>query len=267
MSAVLSRPPLLSPWPATPRTPLVGPVAAVPSPHDLRVEELAQVRAGAWFSALSPEVQQAVLGAARVSRVAAGAVLGRRCESARYWVGVAAGAVRLGTALHDGRMLTLDILGPGQWFGDIALLDDGPQDLDLTAQVPSTLLLVPRAELRRLTAESDELSSALMKLNCQRLRHMFRRFEELHTLPLAQRLARQVVRLARRFGRPQGTALRIDLRISQADLAALVGGSRQRVNAALRQMQADGLLLLGEARLAVLDLSGLTALAYDEPRD
>lgn len=258
MSAVSS--PAL-PWARAAGWPAVPPVASLALP-ELRPHEWAQVRAGAWFSALPIGVQDAVLASARVSRVRAGAVIGRRCEPARYWVGVAAGALRLGTALHDGRQLTLDLLGPGQWFGDIALMDDGPMDLDLTAQAPSTVLLVPRADLRRLTDGYDALRSALMQLNCQRLRHLFRRFEELHTLPLAQRLARQVVRLARRFGRAHGTAVRIELRISQADLAALVGGSRQRVNAALRQLQADGLVLLGEARLTVLDLPRLAALAH-----
>jgi CRP/FNR family transcriptional regulator, cyclic AMP receptor protein len=129
------------------------------------------------------------------------------------------------------------------------------------AQVPSTLLMVSQSDMRGLMADHPELREAFMKLNCQRLRHMFRRFEELHTLPLAQRLARQVLRLGRYFGSQSGNELRIDLRISQSDLAAMVGGSRQRVNGALRQLQAMGLVKLGEARLSVLDFTQLQELA------
>ncbi|WP_084362334.1 Crp/Fnr family transcriptional regulator [Caldimonas taiwanensis] len=228
---------------------------------DLRLDELARLQAGAWFGALSESLRCAVLARARVLGVASGTVLARRSSAATDWIGVLRGAVRLGTVLRDGRPFTLDLVGPGQWFGDIALIDGKPNDLDVVAQVPSTLLMVSQTDLRRLTADHPELRDALMILNCQRLRHMFRRFEELHTLPLAQRLARQVLRLARQFGRVGEQEVRIELRISQSDLAAMVGGSRQRVNAALRELQALGLLRLGEARLSVLDMARLQTLA------
>lgn len=228
---------------------------------DLGMDELVSLQAGAWFGTLSEALRCAVLARARVHRVASGAVLARRGSAATDWIGVLRGAVRLGTVLRDGRPFTLDLVGPGQWFGDIALIDGKPNDLDVVAQVPSTVLRVSQTDLRRLTADHPELRDALMMLNCQRLRHMFRRFEELHTLPLAQRLARQVLRLGRHFGRQCAEEVRIELRISQSDLAAMVGGSRQRVNAALRQLQALGLVRLGEARLSMLDASRLQELA------
>ena len=228
---------------------------------DLRVDEMASLHAGPWFGALSESLRCAVQARARVSRVTTGTVLARRCSLAADWIGVIRGAVRLGTVLRDGRPFTLDLVGPGQWFGDIALIDGKPNDLDVVAQVPSTLLMVSQSDMRLLMADHPELRDAFMKLNCQRLRHMFRRFEELHTLPLAQRLARQVLRLGRHFGSHMGSELRIDLRISQSDLAAMVGGSRQRVNGALRQLQSMGLVKLGEARLSVVDFTRLQELA------
>ena len=72
---------------------------------------------------------------ARVCHVAAGTRLAQRGDAAGNWVGVARGAVRLGTALSDGRNFTLDFIGPGQWFGDIALVDDR-SNLDVVAHVP-----------------------------------------------------------------------------------------------------------------------------------
>lgn len=258
MSAILSSFPSVSRIPAGVRSPAWrGGIASA----DLRLDELASLHAGPWFGALSEPLRCAVLARARGSRVCAGAVLARRCSQAADWIGVVRGAVRLGTVLRDGRPFTLDLVGPGQWFGDIALIDGKPNDLDVVAQVPSTLLMVSSSDVRSLMADHPEMRDAFMKLNCQRLRHMFRRFEELHTLPLAQRLGRQVLRLGRHFGSQYGNELRIDLRISQSDLAALVGGSRQRVNAALRQLQAMGLVKLGEARLSVLDLTRLQELA------
>lgn len=258
MSAFLSSLPAATRVPSGVRSPAWRSGLAA---DDLRMDELASLQVGAWFGSLSETLRCAVLARARVHRVAAGAVLARRGSPATDWIGVLRGAVRLGTVLRDGRPFTLDLVGPGQWFGDIALIDGKPNDLDVVAQAPAALLMVSQPDMRGLMADHPELRDAFVVLNCQRLRHMFRRFEELHTLPLAQRLARQVLRLGRHFGRVCEDELRIELRISQSDLAAMVGGSRQRVNTALRQLQALGLIRLGEARLALLDAAQLQALA------
>ena len=169
--------------------------------------------------------------------------------------------MRLGASLSDGRDFTLDFIGPGQWFGDIALIDDQASELDMVAHVPSTLLVVAQADLRRLIEGHAELRDAFLQLNCQRLRHVYRRFEELHSLTLAQRLARQILRLAHRFGRPMAAGLSIDLPVSQGDLAAMVGGSRQRVNGAWRQLRELGIVEFGRSRLVVRDEARLTAAA------
>jgi len=227
----------------------------------LRDDELHALREGRWFAELSDGLRQAILARARVQRVAAGTRITQRGDAGGQWVGVARGAVRLGNALPDGRIFTLDFIAPGQWFGDIALVDDRLEDLDMVAHVPSTLLIVAKADMQELMALSVEFRDALLQLNCQRLRRMVRRCEERHALSLPQRLARQVLRLARRFGRPAATGVRVDLAVSQGDLASMVGGSRQRVNRALRQMQRLGILQLGPQRLLVLDVGGLDDMA------
>ena len=232
-----------------------------PTHPGLCEQQNATIQADRWFATLSEPLRQAILGRARVCHAAAGTRLSRRGEAAAHWVGVAAGALRLGTSLSDGRDFTLDFIGPSQWFGDIALVDDGRLDLDLVAHVPSTLLMVSKPDLRGLIDSRSELRDALLQLNCRRLRHLYRRFEELHTLSLTQRLARQILRLTRRFGRPCGTGERIELAVSQSDLAALVAGSRQRINGAWRQMQHLGIVRRDSTRLVVLDQARLEAVA------
>ncbi len=224
-------------------------------------DERAALHANPWFGELPGSLRVAILGSARVRHVEAGAVLARRGDMASAWIGVVRGALRLGTPLADGRDFTLDFVGPGQWFGDIALIDDRPLELDVLAHVPSKLLFISKADLQRLVEGFGELGPGLLKLNCQRLRHMFRRFEELQTLSLPQRLAWQLQRLAHQFGRPVGEGVRIDLNLSQTDLAAIVGGSRQRVNRTLRQMHVEGIVRLGETRMVVREADQLAAVA------
>ena len=235
--------------------------AMLPAHQELRLDEKAALQAGNWFAALSPGLRDAILARGQVRRVAAGARIASRGDLAVCWFGVARGAVRLGTALSDGRSFTLDFVGPGQWFGDIDAVDDRPSDLDVFAHMPSTLVVLAKPALRELMDRHAELRDALLQLNCQRLRHMFRRFEELHTMPLAQRLARQVQRLARQFGRDSADGVRIELDVSQAELAASVGGSRQRVNRAWRAMLQLGVVERVGTRLVVVDEAALAQLA------
>ncbi len=227
----------------------------------LHADENASVMAGAWVAGLSEPLREAILDRARVRRVAAGTPLAQGGETNPSWVGVVRGAVRLGTPLSDDRSFTLDFIGPGQWFGDIALVDHAANELDLIAHVASMLLVVSRFDLRHLGDGFGELREALLQLNCARLRHMVRRFEELHSVALPQRLARELQRLAHRFGRPTADGVRIELAVSQSDLAALAGGSRQRVNRALGRLQQLGILDLGTTRQVLGDEARLAAAA------
>jgi CRP-like cAMP-binding protein len=222
---------------------------------DLRPAEAQRVESGAWFSSLSLTLRQAVLSRSRVHRVRRGATLLKRGSVATDWIGVAGGALGLATQGRDGRGFMLDLLAPGDWYGDIALVDGGAVDLDIVAQTHSTVLLVDRSALQQLIHSQPELRAALLQLDCRRLRHMFRRLEELQTLALSQRVALQLQRLLRQFGRPgdkPSAGWQIDLTLTQGDLASLLGASRQRINGVLRQLQAEGILGSSHGRIEVL---------------
>lgn len=242
MSTVLARP--------LPRRP--EPSSGVQHPG-LHPAERAGVESGTWFSGLSLELRQAILARARVRHVHRGVLIMRRGSHAADWVGVASGALRLGTDLADGRSFTLDLLGPGDWYGDIELMDRGTTQLDIRAHMNSTLLLVSRQDLTTLVQSTPELHQALLLLDCRRLRHMLRRMEELQTLPLGQRVAQQLLRLCRQFGRGTDEGLHIELTLSQTDLATLLCASRQRINGVLRRMQALGMVQCAHSRITVLD--------------
>ena len=247
--------------------PAVAEMARTVSLDGLRPAEARSVESGAWFAGLSLSLRQAVMARCRVQRVRRGTTLLRRGAPASDWVGVAGGALGLSTHARDGRAFTLDMLGPGDWFGDIALIDGSAVDLDIVAQAHSTVLMMDRAALLQLLQTQPELREALLKLDCRRLRHMFRRLEEVQTLPLPQRVALQLHRLMRQFGRtadaeqlPPG-ARRIELTLTQGDLAALLCASRQRINGSLRQMQTLGILGASHGRIEVLQPARLADVA------
>ena len=245
------------------RQPLAAPGVAS-SFDDLRPAEAQRVESGAWFSGLSLTLRQAVLSRSRVQRVRRGDTLLKRGSAATDWIGVAGGALGLVTQGRDGRNFTLDLLAPGDWYGDIALVDGGAVDLAIVAQTHSTVLLVGRAALEQLMLSQPELRAALLQLDCRRLRHMFHRLEELQTLALSQRVALQLQRLLRQFGRPgdkSSVPWQIDLPLTQGDLASLLGASRQRINGVLRQLQAERILGSSHGRIEVLQPQQLVDVA------
>ena len=135
------------------------------------------------------------------------------------------------------------------------------RDSDAYAHGDTTLLCVRKADFRALLQTHSELYDALLRLNCRRLRLMFDMIEDLNTRPLAARLAKQVLLLARSYGVQEGDEIRIGLQLAQEDLAQLLGASRQRVNQELKAFEREGAVRVEPTRLVVLSREKLLAAA------
>lgn len=227
----------------------------------LTIDERSNIDSGSWFSRLSPPLRNAILSRAVVRRIGDGAVLSARGAPADEWCGVAKGAVRVSSVSLSGKQITLTYVEPGTWFGDIALFDGLPRTHDAHAHGETTLLVVLKADFKDLLAQHIELYDALLRLNCRRLRLLFDTVEDLNTLPLAARLAKQILLLARSYGIAQGEEIRIGLQLAQEDLAQLLGASRQRVNQELKGFERDGAVRIEPTRLVVLSRDKLLAIA------
>ncbi len=227
----------------------------------LTLDEQSNIETGSWFSKLSPALRQAILERALVRRVADGAILSARGAPAEDWCGVAQGAVRVSSVSLAGKQVTLTYVEPGTWFGDIALFDGMPRTHDAHAHGATTLLAVRKADFKALLSLHVELYEALLRLNCRRLRLLFDTVEDLNTRPLAARLAKQILLLARSYGVAEGDEIRIGLQLAQEDIAQLLGASRQRVNQELKGFEREGAVRIEPTRLVVLSKAKLLALA------
>ncbi|SEL10584.1 cAMP-binding domain of CRP or a regulatory subunit of cAMP-dependent protein kinases [Roseateles sp. YR242] len=228
----------------------------------LTISERNHIESGPWFSKLSLPLRSDILARAFVRRLSDGALMSVRGEPAVEWVGVAKGAVRVSSVSLSGKQVTLTYVEPGTWFGDIALFDGLPRTHDASAHGETTLLVVRKADFRDLLQRHTELYEALLRLNCRRLRLMFDVVEDLNTRPLASRLAKQILLLARSYGVSQGTEeIRIGLQLAQEDLAQLLGASRQRVNQELKGFEREGAVRVEPTRLVLLSKEKLLAIA------
>ena len=230
-------------------------------PPVLTIEERSSIETGSWFSRLSPALREAILSRAVVRRVVDGAILSARGAPAEDWCGVAHGAVRVSSVSLSGRQITLTYVEPGTWFGDIALFDGMPRTHDAHAHGATTLLAVRRADFKLLLSQHVELYDALLRLNCRRLRLLFDTVEDLNTLPLSARLAKQILLLARSYGVEHAGEIRVGLQLAQEDIAQLLGASRQRVNQELKGFEREGAVRIEPARLVVLSKDKLLVIA------
>ena len=230
----------------------------------LSIEEREAINSGRWFSSLSPSLRHDILRCAYVKRFRDGGLICARGDPPDEWIACARGAVRVSSTSISGKQITLTYVEPGIWFGDVAMFDGDRRTHDAYAHGDSTILCVARADFKKILSQHAELYDALLQLQSRRIRQLFGLVEDLNTLPLRSRLAKQLIHLARSYGVPSladGDEIRIGLQLAQEELAQLLGASRQRVNQELKAMEREDAIRIEPGGLVVRDLSKLMRIA------
>jgi len=175
--------------------------------------------------------------------------------------------VRVSSTSISGRQITLTYVEPGIWFGDVAMFDGEKRTHDAYAHGETTLVCVARADFRKILSQHVELYEALLRLHARRIRQLFGLVEDLNTLPLRARLAKQLLHLVRSYGvasLADGRETRIGLHLAQEELAQLLGASRQRVNQELKSMEREQAIRIEPGGLVVRDRDALLRIAEAE---
>ena len=165
--------------------------------------------------------------------------------------GVVTGRVRISASSAAGREVFLNIMEPGDTFGEIALLDGRPRTASASATAPSELLIVTREQFLGLLAREPQLTDHLLRLLCARLRWVSGFAEESALLSVPARLARRLLSLGKLHGHE--TPAGIELKVSQDEVARFLGLSRQIVNQYLQTWKARRWVDLGRGRIVILD--------------
>jgi CRP/FNR family cyclic AMP-dependent transcriptional regulator len=172
------------------------------------------------------------------------------------------GEVKISLPSDAGDEAIIATLRDGDVFGELALLDGAPRSATATALVVSQTAVLPRDAFRILIAEEPAVRDALLASLAAELRRLTMHVEELHFLDMTGRLAARLVRLAADAGSPaEDGSIRLLPTLTQGELAAMVGCTRQSVNKLLGQFAEDRLIRLERDRIVVVDLAGLIALS------
>jgi CRP-like cAMP-binding protein len=178
---------------------------------------------------------------------------------------IESGRVKIQLPSERGEELTLRLVGPGDFFGEISLLDDEPWYGDATAVDDCQLLLLAKRGFLDVLDKYPSVSRRLLIIICKRLRHNARFAQDLAFLDIPTRLARALVTLAESEGwgwtrdeHPHASRL-IDL--TQSALAAHVGATRESINKWLGYYERRGYISRQRDRIAILRLDELRARA------
>ncbi|MDP2256812.1 MAG: Crp/Fnr family transcriptional regulator [Polaromonas sp.] len=233
----------------------------------LTIDERAAINSGRWFSSLSPSLRHDILRCAYVKRYKDGELICARGDPPEEWIACATGAVRVSSTSISGKQVTLTYVEPGIWFGDVAIFDGERRTHDAYAHGSTTTLCVARGDLRKILSLHVELYEALLRLHARRIRQLFGLVEDLNTLPLRARLAKQLLHLVRSYGVPSladGREVRIGLQLAQEELAQLLGASRQRVNQELKSMEREDTIRIEPGGLVVRNREALMRISEAE---
>jgi CRP-like cAMP-binding protein len=190
-----------------------------------------------------------------------GAVIFMRGDPGHSLCGVVSGRVRISVSRSGGKEMFLNIMTPGETFGEIALLDGEPRTATATAMTRAELLIIPRDRFLRLLADDPRLSAHLIQLLCRRVRWTAQLMEDSALLSAPARLAKRLLSLALLHGRE--TAVGTKLSISQEELAQFLGLSRQIVNQHIQGWKARGWVFAGRGNLTIANRLALQRLARE----
>jgi CRP/FNR family cyclic AMP-dependent transcriptional regulator len=166
---------------------------------------------------------------------------------------VLSGRVRICSYSAEGREVVLNVIGPGEVFGEIALIDGGERTADAFAMEAAELLVLSRRDFLPFLYRNPEVCVRLLEVMCQRLRWTSEQLEDVNFLDLRCRLAKRLIYLSDHHSEPTGADQRMGVRISQNLLASMIGTSREAVNKQLRSWEERGMIDVRRGSITVLD--------------
>jgi CRP/FNR family transcriptional regulator, cyclic AMP receptor protein len=165
---------------------------------------------------------------------------------------VRSGDLRVTRQHRDGRAIALATLGPGEIFGELAMLDGGTRSASVETLADCELLALPAPDMRRVVAEHGEIAAKLIVALTGRLRETNERVARQSFQTVPSRVAGVLLQLIAEEAVPDGRT-GVTLRMSQADLAQLAGTSRESVSRFLAILERAGVVRVGRGRVTVVE--------------
>jgi len=209
------------------------------------------VRKAPLFAALDDEDAAALMESMTTSHLERGDILFHEGDQGDRLYVIGEGKIKLGRTSVDGRENLLAILGPGEMFGELSLFDPGARTATATAVAETQLIALGHEDLDSFLSGRPAVAANLLAALARRLRRTNETLADLVFTDVPGRVAKALLDLSIRFGRPAEDGILVAHDLTQEELAQLVGASRETVNKALADFATRGWIRL-EARAVVL---------------
>lgn len=215
------------------------------------------MRKAPLFAALDDDAAEALLSTMTRTKIARGQELFHEGEQGDSLYVITGGKVKLGRRSADGRENLLAILGEGEMLGELSLFDPGPRTATASAIADTELVGLSHPDMTAYLGTRPEIAMTMLSALAARLRRTNEALGDLVFTDVPGRVAKALLDLSRRFGRPssEGTLVAHDL--TQEELAQLVGASRETVNKALADFSSRGWIKLEARAVTLMDAERL----------
>ena len=217
--------------------------------------------ASGFWEGLDPATVEGLRAAGTRRRYPRGTTMLNEGDIAGRVMIVEAGRVKISSLSPEGRETILAVRGPGQLLGELSVIDGKPVSASASALDDVEVTSIPAQGFLELMGRDGRAALRLIRILTERLRDADLKRGEFGSLDAVTRVARRLVEMAERFGNESPAGVRIDLPLSQEDIAGWTGSSRESVAKALQALRARGLIETHRKGITVLDLDGLRSRA------
>ncbi len=170
---------------------------------------------------------------------------------------ISRGKVKISHTTTEGQEVVLAILGPGDFFGELALLDDAPRSATAVALEATETWTLHREEFMHYLMDNPDFALHVLKTLARHIRRLNTQLADIFFLDLPGRLARTLLQLAEQYGTYTTEGTVINLSLTQTDLAEMTGATRVSVNKALGRFRRAGWIRVTGRQVTVIDREAL----------
>jgi len=182
------------------------------------------------FAGLEDEDIRELMSVAKRRTFRSGEVIFHREDPGQVLYVIKEGKVKISLISPDGQELSLVVFGKGECFGEFAILDGFPRSADAIAMEKVECYTLQRSDFHKAIMKNPKIAIQVMEVLSKRLRSTDQMVEDLIFLDVYGRVAKKLLELADTHGTKVENGIRIDVRLTQQELASMVGSSRESVN-------------------------------------
>ncbi len=212
---------------------------------------------GTYAAALGEEDTSALIASARRRRYPRGTTLFTEGDSSDRVLLLTEGRVKISSFTDDGREVVLAVRGAGDLVGDMSAIDRGPRLASAYALEDVEAAIIPATDFMKFLEDHPRASLALLQMFVARQRDADEKRIEYLAQDTIGRVASRLVELADRYGADDAGSVRIDLPLTQEELAGWIGASREAVSKALQMLRGRDWIETHRRGITVLDLDAL----------